>query len=136
MRVIGDQERHEAAARVASGGGEKWAAYQRAAAQARMIWSGACNPLGISKALAAVCEACRAVSEPGEYRDQLVWAPARLIMAQLGFLIGVNACGGYADNSNFSVFEDSQFCEIIERLTPPVPAERLPRPISAVVATA
>ena len=121
MKTVNAQERSDAAVRFMGAGEERWLRFKNAARQARMIWSGACNPLGISKTLADVCEACREVSEPGsEYRDQLAWAPARLIMAQLGFIIGVNGCGGYAGSANFDVFEDSQFANSSSHSTPHV----------------
>lgn len=74
---------------------ERWA---RVCENADLIWSGACNPRGIARALVeAIDVACEIHQGNGNWTGtEPELAPAQLILAQLSFLLktSFDACGG------------------------------------------
>lgn len=90
---------------------------EKACRDARAIWSGACNPSGIARALVAACDAARA-EQAEEYRvtgsggvgslaTAPAFAPARLICAQLSYILGVEPTGIF---EGYDSFRDSAIC--------------------------
>jgi hypothetical protein len=87
--------------------GQRVGALRKAAADACVIWSGASNPRGVARALVAAIDAACDLRSGGDCApDELALAPARVILAQLCFLLNVapDGTGGYAAGSSVTVF--------------------------------
>lgn len=83
---------------------------EKACRDAGVIWSGACNPSGVARALVAAIDAARAEQAEeykatgsggdGSVKTAPAFAPARLICAQLSFLLGIDP-GVFPDYDSF-----------------------------------
>lgn len=90
----------------------------KACADARAIWAGGCNPSGLARALVAAIDAARAEQKAeydatgtggdGSLAKAPAFAPARLICAQLSYILGVEPAGIF---TGYDSFRDSAICE-------------------------
>lgn len=89
----------------------------RACRDAEAIWSGACNPVAVSRALVAAIDAARAEQAEeykatgsggdGSLKSAPAFAPARLICAQLAYILGVEPAGIF---EGYDTFRDADIC--------------------------
>lgn len=88
----------------------------KACRDAEAIWAGACNPHGMARALVAALDAARdeqtaawrggGVVAPS-HKVSAAFAPARLICAQLAYILGVETAGIF---EGYDSFRDSEIC--------------------------